>query len=198
MAHSKKRYIPSNAYDSSQTNDLDIQNNNPEYEHHGSAQFGDNEYELNEDNIDARRHANMDVGARVQGKGGRVEFGKMRKELVEQQRTVEVNARTGPKEVWDKLKKGEDATISDIWDPIDETTAPLPRSKLPMKFEKYPKHPEAEIDPEQMDNPAYLRTQIETIPRLLKRCRSKLEEVEQEAIQQEWDAQQVRKKARRY
>ena len=148
--------------------------------------------------IDAWRHGNMDAGTFAQGRGERVIFGKPRQERVEQQGTVEVNARTGPKEVRNKLKKGEDATISDIWDPINETTAPLPRSKLPTKFEKYPKDPEAEIDIKHMDNPAYIRTQIETLSKLVKGCHSELEEVEQEAIRQEWDVRQARQKTPRY
>jgi hypothetical protein len=193
MAQKKaKKFVPPN-FESHQTDDLDDQNiTKNQYD------GGDNEqYVINEDELHLRRQETMDAGMRAQGKSGRVVFGKMRNAKIEEQGTVEVNGRLAPTDVWDKLKKGEDATIEEIWDPIDETTAPLPRHRLPTKFERYSEHPEAEHDIERLNDPAYLRTQIDTLSGLLQDCHSELKTQKELAISHDWNASRALKKSRR-
>jgi hypothetical protein len=193
MAQKKaKKFVPPN-FESHQTDDLDDQDiTKNQYD------GGDNEqYVINEDELHLRRQETMDAGMRAQGKSGRVVFGKMRNAKIEEQGTVEVNGRLAPTDVWDKLKKGEDATIEEIWDPIDETTAPLPRHRLPTKFERYSEHPEAEHDIERLNDPAYLRTQIDTLSGLLQDCHLELKSQEELAISHDWNASRALKKSQR-
>jgi hypothetical protein len=151
MAQKKAKMLVPLNLDLIQTNDLDKQNNTYDGSDNGQCV-------INKDELDLRRQETMDAGVRAQGKSGRVVFGKLRNAKIEEQGTAEVNGRLAPKDLRNKLKQGEDATIEEIWDPIDETTAPLPKHRIPTKFEQYPEDPQAAHDIERLDDPAYLRT----------------------------------------
>jgi hypothetical protein len=115
-----------------------------------------------------------------------------------EQGNVEINARPTQNDVaWTKVKAAKTLNIVDLWDPIDEEEAPQPRGMKARKFEKYPEDPLYGIDWTRGEDPAFLRQQLTSMAHKFTQCRSELEEVENEALEHQWNRGRTQKKNER-
>ena len=180
MAHNNgKKSLPYSIFSNEEMNP---RNHNHEFEKHESDSDAQGRPVLNKDQKSGstrEREADDEYDA---------QFVKHGQEKAEEQGDVTVDEALPAEHKWNRwlCSKGT-LNVEDIWDEIDEETAPKPNFANTSQFEAIPINLMASLDPEQLDNAAYLREQLQFASDQLDTCRLRAVKQEQALEQANWD-----------